>query len=175
MDSLLLHTLRSRWFAACVHVALWLLLYLALVHAKGHAPRFGEGTAASPAPQSVIPVAKLDAVFTGAQQPSVLQTNTLDPFYTRYFVPPPSPAPPPPPTTRKVPAIYEGYYQTGDGPKFALVKLGDAFVTTRVGTALATNLIVADATMQMLTLTNAAAQTNLLQLNSQKDLEVPIK
>ena len=37
------------------------------------------------------------------------------------------------------------------------------------------NLFVADATMQNLTLTNSAAQTNILVLNTKKPLEVPIQ
>jgi hypothetical protein len=44
-----------------------------------------------------------------------------------------------------------------------------------VGGRIANDLFVADAAMQTLTLTNAAAQTNVLALNTKKTVEVPVK
>ncbi|HEV2209152.1 MAG TPA: hypothetical protein VG167_10285 [Verrucomicrobiae bacterium] len=175
MDTYLMQTLRSRWFVTCVHVALWLVLYLAVVHADGHAPHFGEAPAGTVSTVNAIPVAKLDALLSPTQWTSLSDQNTPNPFFTRHFVPPPSPAPPPPATTRKIEVTYEGYFQTEDGPKRALVKLGDEFVSAKVGGLLTTDLFIAEATMQTLTLTNHAARTNLLLLNTTNQLEVPLK
>ena len=174
----IVQTLRSRWFAACVHASLWLLLYLAVTHLGGKAPPLREGDSFSPPQQSLAPVAKLDSLFSPGVWPKPLaDTNALDPFFTRYFTPPPTPAPPPPPppTTRKIELTYLGYYQTTNGPKHVVVKLSDALLVSAVGGRLASNLYVAQVTMQTLMLTNPAAQTNLLNVNVKKEIEVPIR
>jgi hypothetical protein len=44
-----------------------------------------------------------------------------------------------------------------------------------IGARIATNLFIADATMQALTLTNLAVQTNILPLNVKQELVVPIQ
>lgn len=176
MPSVLLHALRSRWFALVVHACLWVLLYLVITNAGGHPPPFHDSTAATLPAQSPAPVGQLGQLFATASWPKPgAATNSLNPFFTRYFVPAPSPAPPPPPTTRKIDFTYQGFYEAGDGPKNAVLKVGDAFVIARVGALVATNLYVAQATMQSVTLTNLAAQTNLLLLNTKKEIEVPLK
>ena len=58
-----------------------------------------------------------------AQAPA---SKSLNPFFTRYFVPVPSPATRP--TTRKIEVTYQGFYQTGDGPKHAIFKLAERFM-----------------------------------------------
>ena len=70
---------------------------------------------------------------------------------------------------------YQGFYQTGDGPKHTIFKLGDAFLVAPIGARIATNLFIAEATMQALTLTNLTAQTNILPLNAKKEIVVPIQ
>ena len=175
MSSALIQLLRSRWFAWAVHAGLWLLLYLVASDFGGRAPDFRDSTASSAPAESPAPVADLGALFATARWPKPLAgTNSVEPFYTLYFVPKPSPTPPPP-TTLKLQFTYQGFYQTGDNPKNAVVKVADSFVIARVGAPLATNLFIADAAMRTLTLTNAAAQTNLLLLNVQKEIEVPLK
>ncbi len=175
MPSVLRQAVRSRWFAWTVHTGLWILLYLVVRGAGGHAPPFHQSSAASPAPPSVAPIARLGTLFATEQWPKPgAATNNPSPFFTRYFVPVPSPAPPPP-TTRKIEITYLGFYETGGDLKSAVLKIGDAFVTARLGTLIATNLYVSQATMQTLTLTNLAAQTNLLVLNTKKEIEVPLK
>ncbi len=99
-------------------------------------------------------------------------TNTVDPFLPATSSRRP---PPPPPTTRKIEVTYQGFYQTGDGPKQTIFKLGEAFLVAPIGARIATNLFIAEATMQALTLTNLAAQTNILPLNAKKELVVPIQ
>jgi hypothetical protein len=81
----------------------------------------------------------------------------------------------PPPTTRNIELTYQGFYQAGDGTKHTICKLGDTFIAVPVGGKIATNLFVADATLQALTLTNQAAQTNILPLNAKKELVVPMQ
>ena len=44
-----------------------------------------------------------------------------------------------------------------------------------IGTQIATELFIADATIQALTLTNVAAQTNIIGLNTNKEIIIPIK
>lgn len=101
-------------------------------------------------------------------------TNLASPFLTSYFVPVAAPAPPSP-TTRKVEVTYQGYFQAGDTTKHVIVKVGDAFVSAVIGAPITTNLFVADASLQNLLLTNHVAQTNLIILNTKREIEVPIK
>lgn len=172
---MLSETLRSRWFSGCVHAALWVLLALIITGVGGKRPPY---QAARPDPDAVIapvPVAKLEGVF-----PSGIKTNwptdaaTLNPFFTTYFIPKTPPAPPPP-TTRKVELTYRGFYQTGDSPKYALILSGSALLGVPVGGRFETNLFVANVSAANLTLTNATAQTNVLTLNTKKELEIPIR
>ncbi len=172
----LLHTLRSRWLAILVQVCLWLLLYLTIVHLGGRKPGVGERTSFTLPSQSPVPVADVASLFGPDQWPrSLVATNVLNPFYTTFFVPPPSPAPPPPPTTKKVDVTYQGFYQAGDGPKKAIAKVADAFVIAPIGAPIASNTFIANASVQLMTLTNGAGQTNLVPLNLTKQIEVPIK
>ena len=172
MSSMPIQALRSRWFAMSVHVCLWVMLYLVITNAGGHAPGFHDSVAGTFPAQNLAPIARLDALFAVSRWPNPnAGTNSLNPFFTRYFVPVPAPAP----TTHKIEVTYQGFYETADGPKNAVVKVGDAFVIARIGAAVATNLFVGEATMQSLTLTNPTGQTNLLPLNAKKEIEVPVK
>ena len=168
-------TLRSRWFAIGVHLGLWCVLYLAVTHLGGKTPQFHIADSASAPSPEPVPVAKMDSLFAPGQWAIPRAgSNTLNPFFTRYFVPIPSPKPPEP-TTRKIELTYQGFYQAGDDLKHAVVNVGGDFVVASVGASIATNLFVADATLQNLVLTNLSAQTNLLLLNAKKEIEIPIK
>ncbi len=172
---LLMQILRSRWFVVGVHAGLWALLALGLAHFGAKAPSYRDSTSGPALNPSPVPVTRLGAVFAAAPQCLALgSTNELNPFYTKYFTPAPAPAPPPP-TTRKIEVTYQGFYDDGQGATYAVVKLADAFLSTRVGLPLATNHYVAQVTLQSLLLTNPAAQTNLLPINVKKEIEVPIK
>jgi hypothetical protein len=156
-------------------VGLWLVLYLAVTHLGGKTPEFRVADTTTPPPASPVPVASMEALFSPAQWPNPQPaTNGPNPFFTTYFVPTPAPAPPPP-TTRKVEVTYQGFFEAGDTVKHIVVKLGDAFVAAVIGAPVTTNLFVAEATMQSLVLTNLNAQTNLIPLNSKKEIEIPIK
>ena len=166
--------LRSRWFVLSVNLLMWLLVYLAVTHAGGRAPEFRDDTSFSQPAVSPAPVNRLAELFSPAEWArAAVPTNMPNPFFTRYFVPP-TPTPVPPPTTRKIEITYQGFFQTEDGPKRAVVKIGDGFMVTPVGSAVANQLFVADAGMQVLTLTNHAAQTNFVPLNTKKEFEVPL-
>ena len=176
MPPILKNTLRSRWFITTLHAGLWLLLYLAVANLGGKAPDSWDADAVTAPPQSLVPVAGLQRLYSSGTQPrSLIGTNTVDPFLTRYFVPPAPPAPPPPPTTRKIEVTYQGFYQTGDGPKQTIFRLGEALLVAPVGARIATNLFIAEVTMQAMTLTNLAAQTNILPLNAKKEIVIPIQ
>src|ERR1017187_7596376 len=172
MHPIVKKTLRSRWFVGCLHASLWLLVYLALTNLGGKVPSFRDGDAVAPAPQNPVPVAGIERLFSlGIWPESVIDTNRLNPFFTPYFIPPA----PPPPTTRKIEVTYQGFYQTGDDLKRAIFKLGEAYLVAPIGARIATNLYIAEATMQALTLTNLSAQTNILPLNTKKEIIVPIQ
>jgi hypothetical protein len=166
---------RSRWFATVVHVGLWCVLYLAIIHLGGKTPEFRIADSSVPPAPGPVPVAAMESIFSPAHWPnSQALTNIPNPFFTTHFVPAPAPAPVPP-TMRKVEVTYQGYYQAGDTLKHVIVKVGDLFVAAVAGAPITTNLFVADASMQNLLLTNLNGQTNLILLNSKQQIEVPIK
>jgi hypothetical protein len=176
MTSPAIQLLRSRGFALGVHVCLWLVLYLAISGIRGKAPVYRPAEPSSSTPQPPVPVAKFESLFSGNPWPKpATDTNAVGLFFTKHFVPPPSPAPPPPPTTKKIEVTYQGFFQTADGPKNIILKVGDAMVISRIGGVIASNLFLAEATIQNLVITNLTAQTNLLVLDTKKELEVPIK
>lgn len=175
MSSTLLHILRGRAFGFGVHLALWLLLVLVLLKIGGKTPEFRQSDSFSAPPQTLAPVARLGSLFASSPWPNPIPaTEGSSPFFTRYFVPVPSPTPPAP-TTRKIEVSYQGYFQAEGGPKNAIVKFGDTFMVVPVGSAVATNFYVAEASLQSLTLTNPVSQPTLLPLNAKKEIEVPIK
>jgi hypothetical protein len=175
MKSVFAQTFRNPWLVGFIHVGLWALLVLSVTSFGGKSPVYQESTAVSNPLQNPIPVSKLPNLFSPYIGPASLEsTNALNPFFTRHFIPPATP-PAPAPTTRKIELTYQGFYEPVGGPKHVIVKLADAFLDKTVGANLTANLYAANATMQGLTLTNSAAQTNLLLLNTKKEIEVPIK
>jgi hypothetical protein len=168
------HPLRSRSFVILVHAGLWVLLYLALVGLRGNSPGLRETHASSASTRSLLPVARLERLFAADAWPRIpAATNSLSPFFTEHFNPvkPPSA----PPTTRDIELTYLGFYQTGDGPKQAMVKLGDTILVAQEGSNLTANLFAAQASVLSLTLTNPAGQTNLLGLSAKTQMKVPIR
>jgi hypothetical protein len=118
---------------------------------------------------------KLDRLFVANTWPDAMVTsNAVSAFGTRHFVPPPTPAPPAP-TTRKVELTYQGFYLTEEGVKQVMVKMGEAFLVVPEGAKLTANLHTVQAAVMSLILTNEAGNTNLLPLNKQQAVEVPIK
>ncbi|HEX5219078.1 MAG TPA: hypothetical protein VFZ59_05875 [Verrucomicrobiae bacterium] len=177
-------TLRSRGFVIGLHAGLWLLLALVIVGSgfSRHFPPYRESSTNAAIATAPVPVAQLEALFTPAKATELVVASQLDLFATTYFVPrtpppaaPTKPAPPPPPTTWKVELTYHGFYRSGDGPKNALLRVGDKLVSIPVGSMVVTNLFIVDAVTPRLTLTNTAVQTNVLPLNVKQTIEVPLK
>ncbi len=172
MAPMIKRTLRSPWLRTGVHAGLWVLLCLAVLGLRGRTPSSRDAEAMAAPAQSPVPVAGLVRLFSpGVWRSSSSDTNLLNPFATSYFIPPV----PPPATTRTIQVTYQGFYETAGGPKQTIFKLGDAFMVAPIGSRIATNLFIAEATMQAMTLTNLAAQTNILPLNAKKELVVPIR
>jgi hypothetical protein len=168
-------SVRSRGFAVAVHLGLWLLLYLAVVGFRAKPPEYQDGDVAAGPAQSPVPVAHLDQLFSSTAITNIFPpTNVSTLFFTKHFTPAPV-APAAPPTTTKIELTFAGMYQTSDGTPQSLVKFGEQFINSLPGARVASNLFVADITMQTLTLTNPAGQTNLLPLNVKKQIEVPLK
>ncbi len=164
--------LRSRWFVACAHAGLWLLLYLAITNLGGKAPDFRDAEAVTNPPQSPAPVAGLEQLFSpGVWPKSLVNTNALNPFFTPYFIPPATAAAHHPQDRSDLPGLLPNRRRSQN----IVFKLDDAFMVAPIGARIATNLFIADATMQALTLTNLAAQTNILLLNAKKEIVVPIR
>jgi hypothetical protein len=176
MSAALQQILRSRWFVLFLHAALWVFLYLGITNLGGKPPALNGGAPSSTQPQTALPIPKLEPLFaSGLVREAICSpTNAPNPFFTRYFVPPAPPAPPPP-TTRKLEVTYQGFFQTGNGPKHAVLNLAGGLMFVRVGALLATNVYVADANLQSVILTNTSSQTNKLTLNEKKEIEVPIR
>jgi len=167
-------TLRSRWFSACLHVGLWVLLLLAVTSIGGRTTHFREAEDNHAAVNTPVPVAKLGNLFAPSAWPkNVVDPASLNPFATTHFMPPIVAVIPP--TTRRIEVTYQGYYQAADGPRHAMLRVGESLVGVRVGGMVVTNLFVADAAFQTVTLTNSAMQTNVLALNLKKEVEVPLK
>ena len=177
MSGALIQLLRSRWLSWMIHAGLWILLYLSATRLGGKASIFHESQApSSSAQQVIVPMAKLDQLFSS---PTIMRsvttaTNLPTPFFTRFFVPTPQ-VPPPAPTTRKLEVIYQGFYQTEEGPRYAVFNLAGGLMVAKIGGLVATNVYVAAANLQTAVLTNTTAQTNTLTLNTKKEIEVPIK
>lgn len=167
-------TLRSRWFSACLHAGLWLLLLLAVVGIGGRAPNYREAEADPGAVITPVPMAKLQNLFAATNWPGrIVDTASLNPFSTTHFLPPTIPVTTP--TTRRIELTYQGFYQTTDGPRRVMLRFGDTLIGIPVGGSVVSNLFVAEATFKTLTLTNHIAQTNVLTVNVKKEVEVPLK
>jgi hypothetical protein len=172
MHPVLSKTLRNRWFIIGVHAGLWCLLYLAVRGVGGKAPDYRDADSVGNPAQSPAPVAGLDHLFSPGIWPKSLTTsNLVNAFYTPYFIP----AVAPPPTTRTIEVTYSGFNQTGDGPPQAYFKLGGATLVAPVGARVTADLFIAGATVHSLTLTNIKAQTNIVPLNTKKEIVVPIR
>lgn len=166
--------LRSRWLALCLHAGLWILLYLGVIALLGKAPDKTEAEGMASQPLEVIPVARLNGLFAPDAWPAInAGSNSFNPFYTTHFIPPVIPAGPPP-TTKKIELTYQGFFQTEGGPRRAMVKFGDQFLVAPEGEVLTSHVVVLEATMTTLTLTNPISRTNILPLNVKKEIEVPI-
>jgi hypothetical protein len=119
-----------------------------------------------------LPVGRIDALWsTAALRELFPPTNVVSPFYTAHFVP----AVPKPPTTQKVSLTYLGFFQTAQGEKRAFVLVGDRMMVGPAGAKVVGDLVVGEIALQRLVLQNPSAQTNVLEFNKKKELELPVQ
>lgn len=142
-------------------------------------------------PAEAVPVNKIQSVVSKAGLAQIrLFANAANPFFTKRFEPAPPPPPPPavaptvkpepppappPPVTRKLKLLYQGNYQTAAGEQKAFLTLDSNLAVLTPGAKIEGGWAVANIGMRKLTLTNASAQTNILEFNAVKEIEVPVK
>ena len=169
----------SRWFSAAVLLGTLVLLTLAVFDLGGDLQHRAELKRRANPPDAILLVGKIEALFSPATLVAMRPaTNGVNAFYTTHFQPPPAPPKPPdptppPPAPKKIQLTYQGVYQTAGGKKKAFVKVGDGLFVGPVGAKVAADLVVAEITVRTLILKNASSQTNILEFNVKKDVEVP--
>jgi hypothetical protein len=161
---------RDRWIALLLLIGLAVLLVSAVRQLGVSIPEFPTSPARPPAAQAPMPVNRIKDLFSVARVPRIgAETNLASPFYTTYFQPPP----PKPPTTRKVDLTYLGHVKTAAGEKRAYVRVGETLFIGPVTSNVVADLAVAEISLRTLVLTNRAAQTNVLEFKTLKQVEVP--
>lgn len=165
-------TFETPWFILGLHLGLWIFILILVLQWRGATSAFHDRAQGTPHTDP-IPLAALASVFASeTRTPDTNQTERLSPFATRHFIPVKPPAPVP--TTRKIALVYQGFYTTPNAEKVFL-ETDKKLLVYPLGGQIAPTLFVAAATARELTLTNSAAQTNVLKLNAATTLEVPIK
>ena len=172
----------SRVFLIALLLGALVLVVLAASDLGGELPNRAElETHPNPTDATVL-ARKIEALFAPATMKALRPaTNGVSPFYTTHFqplAPPPPKTPeptptPPKPAKIKMQLIYQGVYQTAAGEKKAFVKVGDGLVVGTVGAKVMADWAVADIALRTLTLKNAGSQTNILEFNVPKEIEVP--
>lgn len=172
----------SRVFLIMLLLGALVLVVLVASDLGGELPdRAGLKTRPNPTDATVL-VRKIEALFAPATLKRLRPaTNGISPFHTTHFqplAPPPPKTPeptptPPKPATKKIQLTYQGVYQTAAGEKKAFVKVGDGLVVGTVGAKVVADWAVADIALRTLTLKNASSQTNILEFNLPKEIEVP--
>lgn len=180
--------LRSWWLGVAILVAAAVLLAVAASDLGNRLPVLPVLNGAS-ADRKDFPLARIDALLAAdAFNDARLGTNTATAFFTRHFEPPPAPPPkpvpaaepapppaPPPPTTRKAALLFQGVYGAAAGQKKAFIQVEGSLQALTNGARVIGDWSIAEISVRKLTLTNTASQTNILEFNAAKELEVPIK
>jgi hypothetical protein len=185
--------LENRWVAILLLASLAVLLAMVATDLGRKLPHLPRLNYESTLPSDAIPVSRIEKLVSSSETAKWgIVANHQHAFYTKYFeplpAPPPAtvpapapalepvkPSPPPTPVTMKVPLIYQGVYQTSDGQKKAFVMLEKKLSVLSPGTKVVADWSIAEISLRTLTLTNSAAQTNILPFNSSKELEIPVK
>lgn len=164
---------RDRWLAIALMGGLAGLLLVVVRNFGLGLPPFPENSRSDEPPISIPAAARLSELFDIATVPALTTSaREASPFYTTHFQPPPQPKPP---TTRQIPMTYLGHIQGADGQRRAFVRVDNQTFIREVSQPVVDDLMVAEIALQTLTLTNSAAQTNVLQFQTEQRVEVPIK
>jgi hypothetical protein len=162
---------KNHWVVLSILVLLLALLIAATRDAGSHFPNLPRFQNRAGSVSNAIPIAKAEELYSiSTFKQLVPSTNAASPFYTTYFQPQP---PVKAPTTRKIELTYQGYYQNAGGLKQAFVKVGDKVSIGAVGAKITGDLAVAEISNRLLTLKNSASQTNVLEFNKKKEVEIP--
>jgi len=162
---------RDRWIALVLLIGLVVLLVSAVRQLGVGIPEFPASPARPTAAETPVPVGRIKDLFSAGRVPRIgAETNLASPFYTTHFQPPP----PKPPTTRKVDLTYLGHIKTAAGEKRAYVRVDETLFIGPVTSNVVADLAVAEISLRTLVLTNRAAQTNVLEFKTLKQVEVPV-
>jgi hypothetical protein len=161
---------RDRWIAALLLVGLVVLLGFVVRQFGVDIPDFPVSSRHPPPSMPAVTLGRLDSLDTLFKVPQLgAVTNPVTPFYTTHF----QPSPPKPPTTRRVDVTYLGHFQTAAGQRRAYVRAGETLFVGPVGSNVVADLTVTDIALRTLTL-KSATQTNVLEFQVLKQLEVPV-
>lgn len=162
---------RDRWLAWLLLACAAALLGLVVQDFGSSLPSLPRAERPGTPPPRLPSTRQLPGSFDAARLPSLgVPTNQWNVFYTEHFRPPPVR----PPTTRQVELTYLGYMQAGDGPKQAVIRVGDRNLVCGLGSNVVASLQVGEISLRTLTLTNASNETNRLEFNVKKPVEVPL-
>ena len=162
---------RDYWLAVLLLGGLAALLAFATMNLGGSLPDLPKPNQRPASGRPSIPVGSIDALFATSTLAQLAPAKTPNPFYTTYYQPPT----PKPPTTRRVALTYQGFVETAEGQKRAFLKVDEKLFVGPAGSKVVADLVVMSIAMRTLTLTNSAAQTNVLEFNARKELEVPVQ
>jgi hypothetical protein len=105
----------------------------------------------------------------------VVQEDSENPFFTRYFEPPPQPKPPPPATTRQASLLFQGMIRSSrERPYAFIVADGKTHILTN-GAPLIADLAVARIELEQVVLTNVNGGTNILTFRKPAQITVPLE
>lgn len=159
---------RTFWFSVLLSVGLVVLLVALLAGLRGKMPALAVPVAT---PDPLTPPAAtghVERLFSTSSLPRLeMPTNVINPFFTLYF------QPPPPPPTKKVDLLYIGSFETSKGVACGYICVGTNLLILTNGAKVVADHSVRDITVRTVTLTNSAGQTNVLDFNVKKTLEVP--
>lgn len=163
---------RDGWVAVLLLATLGTLLVLVVRDYGVGIPKFDEQSRRSEPAAVPFHAERLASLLAASAVPQGARwTNQVSAFYTTHFVPPQ----PKPPTTRKVNMTYLGFVQSTDGRRRAFVRVGDDTVIGTLGSNVVADLALATIGPLAVTLTNRVAQTNQLEFNTLKMVEVPVQ
>lgn len=159
---------RTLWFSVLLLAGLLVLLVAVFFGFGGTLPALRPLPLGGETVNAVFPQRSFEGLFaTSALPPLTVPSNAINPFYTLYF------QPPPPPPTKKVQLVYAGCVVSSTGLHQAYVRLGDTLLILTNGAKVVADHAIQNIAVKSVTLTNAAGQTNVIEFNVPKALEVP--